>query len=209
MKQKFKTEQELFWEGDFGNEYILRNKGEELLASNISFFNRALRYAIKPKTCIEFGANIGLNLKALKILFPQQEQFAIEINKDAVDELYSLIPSDHVFHTSILDYSPLKKFDLVLIKGVLIHINPDFLQQVYHTLYQSTNRYLLICEYYNPTPVQIQYRGYSDRLFKRDFCGEILDCFSDLQLVDYNFVYHRDPNYPLDDITWFLLKIED
>lgn len=209
MGRIFKTEQELFWAGEFGNEYNTRNKGEELLASNISFFNRALQYAIKPKTCIEFGANIGMNLKALKNLYPKQEQFAIEINKEAIDNLHSFLPSDHIFNISILDYSPEKKFELVLIKGVLIHICPDFLQQVYDSLYHSTNRYLLIAEYYNPTPIQIQYRGHCDRLFKRDFCGEILDRFSNLQLIDYGFVYNRDPNYPQDDITWFLLKKEE
>ena len=27
-----------------------------------------------------------------------------------------------------------------------------------------------------------------------------------LKLIDYGFVYHKDPLYPLDDITWFLLE---
>ena len=100
----------------------------------------------------------------------------------------------------------MQRFDLVLIKGVLIHINPDYLPQVYETLYQSTGRYLLISEYYNPTPVQVSYRGHSDRLFKRDFCGEFLDHYPDFELIDYGFVYHRDPNFPQDDTTWFLLE---
>jgi spore coat polysaccharide biosynthesis protein SpsF len=25
-------------------------------------------------------------------------------------------------------------------------------------------------------------------------------------LVDYGFAYHRDPAFPQDDITWFLLE---
>ncbi|MCP1716321.1 spore coat polysaccharide biosynthesis protein SpsF [Methanocalculus alkaliphilus] len=208
MKNDYLTEQELFWAGDFGSEYIKRNQGEELLASNIAFFCQALCNAEKPKTCIEFGANIGMNLKALKLLYPQQKQYAIEINKDAVDELQSLLPPENIFHTSILDYKPEVVYDLTMIKGVLIHINPDYLSQVYEKLYQSTGKYLLISEYYNPSPVQIPYRGHNERLFKRDFCGEILDTYSDLRLIDYGFVYHRDPNYPQDDINWFLLKRE-
>jgi pseudaminic acid biosynthesis-associated methylase len=206
MSNQFKTEQELFWAGGFGTEYITRNQGTELLASNLAFFNQALRSIRKPKDCIEFGANVGMNLKALKLLYPQQEQFAIEINADAVAELRTILPPENVFHTSILDYSPVQQFDLVLIKGVLIHINPDYLPQVYEILYQSTGRYLLISEYYNPTPVQVSYRGHSGRLFKRDFCGEILDHCPDFELIDYGFVYHRDPNFPQDGITWFLLK---
>lgn len=93
-----------------------------------------------------------------------------------------------------------------LIKGVLIHINPEFLDQVYAKLYEATGRYLMVCEYYNPTPVNVNYRGHSDRLFKRDFCGEILDRYPSLQLIDYGFVYHRDPSFPQDDITWFLME---
>jgi spore coat polysaccharide biosynthesis protein SpsF len=64
----------------------------------------------------------------------------------------------------------------------------------------------LICEYYNPSPVAIPYRGHSDRLFKRDFAGEMLEMFADLKLVDYGFAYHRDPAFPQDDITWFLME---
>lgn len=144
MKDDYKTDQESFWAGNFGTEYMMRNKGAEMLASNIAFFTHALRHAHKPTTCIEFGANIGMNLKALKLLYPQQEQYAIEINEDAVKELHSFLPSENIYHKSILDYSPLQNFDLALIKGVLIHINPDFLPQVYETIYRSTGKYMLI-----------------------------------------------------------------
>jgi hypothetical protein len=43
-------------------------------------------------------------------------------------------------------------------------------------------------------------------LFKRDFAGEMLERYPDLELIDYGFVYKRDNNFPQDDITWFLLK---
>ena len=35
----FKTEQENFWAGKFGTEYIRRNTGAALLASNLAFFS--------------------------------------------------------------------------------------------------------------------------------------------------------------------------
>ena len=63
-----------------------------------------------------------------------------------------------------------------------------------------------IAEYYNPTPVEVKYRGHDGRLFKRDFAGEMLDRFPDLKLVDYGFNYHRDHNFPQDDGNWFLLE---
>jgi spore coat polysaccharide biosynthesis protein SpsF len=65
---------------------------------------------------------------------------------------------------------------------------------------------ILMGEYYNPSPTAIPYRGHADRLFKRDFAGELLDRFPDLRLIDYGFAYRRDPAFPQDDITWFLLE---
>lgn len=202
----FKTEQEAFWAGEFGTAYIGRNQGDALLASNLDFFAKALRQARGVRSCIEFGANIGMNLKALKLLFPAQEQFGIEINAEAARQLAQVIPAANVWQQSILEHVPARSFDLVLIKGVLIHMNPEVLPQVYDKLVQATGKYLLVAEYYNPAPVAIPYRGHSDRLFKRDFAGELMDRHPALSLVDYGFAYRRDPNFPQDDITWFLME---
>jgi spore coat polysaccharide biosynthesis protein SpsF len=202
----FKTEQEDFWAGAFGTEYIQRNQGDTLLASNLDFFAKALHATRGVKTCIEFGANIGMNLKALKLLYPAQEQYGIEINADASCELALVISPKNVYHSSILDFNPQQTWDLTLIKGVLIHINPDELPQVYEKLVASCGKYLLVAEYYNPVPVAIPYRGRSDRLFNRDFAGEIMERHPQMELVDYGFAYRHDPNFPQDDITWFLLE---
>ncbi|MGH3265470.1 MAG: pseudaminic acid biosynthesis-associated methylase, partial [Trebonia sp.] len=94
----------------------------------------------------------------------------------------------------------------VLISGVLIHIAPDQLQRIYERLHMACGRYLLLAEYYNPSPVEVEYRGHSGRLFKRDFAGELMDRFADLRLRDYGFAYHRDPLFPADDVNWFLLE---
>jgi spore coat polysaccharide biosynthesis protein SpsF len=93
-----------------------------------------------------------------------------------------------------------------MIKGVLIHINPDMLGIVYEKLYQLFSHYILIAEYYNPTPVEVNYRGHSSKLFKRDFAGEMLDKYPDLKLLDYGFIYYRDNNFPQGDTNWFLLE---
>ena len=209
MNNRKETEQEVFWAGKFGTQYIQRNQGAALLDANLNFFAKALRSARNLKTCIEFGANIGMNLKALKLMYPKQEQYGIEINGDAVRELSESIPPDHVYHSSILDYNPQRTWDLVLSKGVLIHINPDELPKVYEKLVTSCGKYLLLAEYYNPCPVAIPYRGHTDRLFKRDFSGEIMDKYPEMELIDYGFAYHRDPNFPQDDITWFLMEKRD
>ena len=202
----FKTEQEEFWAGKFGDDYISRNRSAEYLASNLNFFSNAFNKIERPNSLIEFGANIGMNLRAIQLLFPNIELYGVEINKSASEELAKYIGDKNTFNGSIFDYFPNQKFNVSLIKGVLIHINPEMLHDVYNKLYESSNKYILICEYYNPTPISIQYRGHTDRLFKRDFAGEMLDFYGDLKLVDYGFSYKRDSAFPQDDITWFLLE---
>ncbi len=205
-RSNFKTDQEGFWAGSFGVEYIERNRSSQMLASNINFFAHALKIASKLGSCIEFGANIGMNLKALKLLYPEIQLHALEINQEAIKQLKEELNPEKVYCQSILDYMPAQKFDLVLVKGLLIHIDPDVLPDVYDKLISSMGKYLLLAEYYNPTPVKISYRGHDDRLFKRDFSGEILESYPNIRLLDYGFVYRRDPNFPQDDINWFLLS---
>ncbi len=202
----YATPQEEFWAGDFGTEYIGRNDSQALLASNLNFFSRALKQAGQISSCLELGANIGMNLRALHLLYPKMKLKGAEINSDAATLLAELIGAQNVFEGSIFDYPLTDKVDLALIKGVLIHINPEMLDAVYEKLYQASSRYILVCEYYNPSPIAIPYRGHTDRLFKRDFAGEILDKYSDLTLADYGFAYRRDPAFPQDDITWFLME---
>lgn len=206
MGDRYKTEQEEFWAGKFGEDYIARNTGDMLLGSNISFLSKMLTRCQQSKSLIEFGANIGMNLRAIRALHPDMELDAIEINATAVEELRSWGGARGIHHVSILDFRAERTWDIVLIKGVLIHINPDFLPQVYESLYRASNRYILVVEYYNPTPVEVPYRGHSGRLFKRDFAGEMLDKFPSLRVVDYGFVWRRDPVFPQDDPTWFVLE---
>jgi pseudaminic acid biosynthesis-associated methylase len=200
-----RTEQEFFWHGAFGDEYIDRNKSKSLLASNISFFSKVLSNSEGINSVFEFGCNIGMNLKAIQALLPMAKLAGVEINESAVTELRKNNEIE-VIKGSILDLEIDSSYDLTLIKTVLIHINPDRLDEVYSRLYEYSNKYICIAEYYNPSPVNVQYRGHENRLFKRDFSGEFMQKYPDIELIDYGFVYHKDPNFPQDDITWFLMK---
>jgi pseudaminic acid biosynthesis-associated methylase len=203
---RFRTPQEDFWAGEFGAAYIGRNSSDALLASNLHFFSHALRSAGPIQSCLELGANVGMNLKALRLLYPDIALEAVEINVEAARALGTAIGADNVHNSSIFDYEPSKAFDLVLIKGVLIHTHPDMLPVAYEKIHRSCERYVLLAEYYNPSPVAVPYRGHADRLFKRDFAGDLLDRYAELALRDYGFVYRRDPAFPQDDVTWFLLE---
>jgi len=186
----YKTEQEDFWAGEFGNDYINRNNDAALVAANLALFAKVFQSIRPVESVIEFGANIGLNLRAIHALLPQAQLAAIEINSKAVQELQKNKELT-VYHSSILDFKQDNTRDFVFIKGVLIHINPDVLVDVYKKLYQASQKYILVAEYYNPSPVEVEYRGHSGKLFKRDFAGEMLDIYPDLKLVDYGFIYHR------------------
>ena len=205
----YKTEQEEFWSGEFGEKYINRNNSEKWLASNIALFSEILSRTEGVEKAIEFGSNIGLNLKAIKTLLPDISCSAIEINHKAAELLREdpfFEGKAEVFEESILEYEAKNQHDFVLIKGVLIHMNPDELENVYEKLYDSSKRYVCIVEYYNPTPVMVPYRGNEDRLFKRDFAGEFMERYPNMRLVGYGFKYHWDTNFPQDDITWFLME---
>jgi len=202
---KFQTPQEEFWAGTFGDEYIGRNKDTALISANITLFSKILSRTSNIQSVMEFGSNIGLNLIALKQLLPASEFSAIEINEKAASILKKM-SQVKVYHQSILEFECDYPREFVFTKGVLIHMNPQVLPQLYDKLYKTSRKYICLAEYYNPTPEEITYRGHKARLFKRDFAGEMLERFSDLNLIDYGFVYHRDTNFPQDDISWFLLK---
>ena len=201
-----RTPQEELWAGSFGTDYIQRNRGDQLVESNRALFAKVLAAAGEVGSALELGCNIGNNLKALRSLLPEAELHGVEINANAAAEV-SEWGGATVEVGSILDYAPGRQWELTFTKGVLIHINPDRLRDVYATLVQTSSRYVMVCEYYNPTPMALPtYRGHEQALFKRDFAGEILDAFPELSLVDYGFTYHRDPVHPLDDSTWFLME---
>ena len=204
MTDAWKTEQEAFWSGAFGDDYADRNLGEALVASRTHMLSNALRRAGPVASAVEFGPNIGLNLVALRRLLPAIGLAAVEINAKAVASLRQL-DGVEVHHGSIIDRHVGRTYDLAFCSGVLIHINPDELGKVYDNLNALSSRYILVVEYYNPTPVTVNYRGHENRLFKRDFAGELIDRFG-LKLRDYGFLYHRDNYFPQDDLTWFLLE---
>lgn len=202
----YKTEQESFWAGEFGNSWISRTQNTpSLVARNVAFFSKILDRTSNIETVIEFGAGEGCNLKALKTLKPSLKCTAVEINEQAATILQASVDAS-VDIASILEYQNKNTFDLVLAKAILIHINPPMLRTAYEVLYKASKKYILLAEYYNPVPIDIVYRGHAARLFKRDFAGEMLDLFPNLTLLDYGFTYHRDNNFPQDDLHWFLLK---
>ena len=130
---------------------------------------------------------------------------AVEINENAVAQARAPEVAE-IEQGSILEpMSDIDSVDLASTLGVLIHINPESLDAVYENLVTVSRRYIMVGEYYNPTPDTIDYRGNKQQFSKRDFAGDLIDKYG-LRLVNYGFVYKRDNCAPQDDVNWFLLE---
>ncbi|MEO8557206.1 MAG: pseudaminic acid biosynthesis-associated methylase, partial [Actinomycetota bacterium] len=175
-----RTPQEQLWAGEFGNDYIARNRAGALLDNNRALFEKILAHTPDVTSAIEFGANIGNNLRALRELLPAAELHSVEINAQAAAEIAAWGGAT-VQVASLMDFEPTRLWDLSFTKGVLIHLPPESLPGVYDKLVAASSRYVMVCEYYNPSPVEVSYRGHEHALFKRDFAGEILDAHPELR----------------------------
>lgn len=196
------TEQEAFWKSTFTKDYIKRNKNYNRIAT---IGKDLLENKVNITSAIELGANIGLNLDALKKIYTNSETFGVEINKYA----FKILKKKHnAINKSILDFHTKKTFDLVMISGVLIHQDPSKLNKIYHLLNKLSKKYIYMNEYFNPSPVTLDYHGEKNKLFKRDFAKELWNKFPKLELVNYGFHWKEDPfqkgNY--DNANWFIFK---
>jgi hypothetical protein len=73
-------------------------------------------------------------------------------------------------------------------------------------MYSYSSRFVLLGEYFNRTPVSLEYQGQKDRLYKRDFGRLFIDTFR-VRLVDYGFLWgYVYDAAGFDDITWWLFE---
>lgn len=192
-----------FWSGEFGNGYIERNSSDDLLAQNLFFFAKILSDRnIKPDSILELGANIGMNVRALQLLLPKAHYSAVEINRKAFNELERT--GCKAYLSSIEDFNNKEKHDLVLLKGVLIHIEPKELKKVYEKIVDLSKKWVLIAEYFSRTPTELTYHGQKGKLFKRDFAHELMET-TNVSLVASGFS-SRLMKFPQDDLNWYLFE---
>lgn len=197
-----------FWRGVFGDGYISRNVASaEAIANRRTMWQRILKPLDRPPASIlEVGANIGLNLRALADLVPA-ELYAVEPNAKARTLLgeTGALPTNHIYDGVAADL-PLADgiVDFVFTSGVLIHVAPEDLLASCREIHRVSSGYIACVEYFSPVPVDVEYRGHSGYLFKRDFGAFWLDNFADLTLVDYGFFWKRATG--LDDLTWWLFR---
>jgi spore coat polysaccharide biosynthesis protein SpsF len=198
-----------FWRGEFGDEYIDRNAAtSEQIHARIALWAEILSHTISapPATILEVGANIGINLRALRVL-SSARCLAVEPNEKA----RSILVRDGVVAAgdacgglaSAIDL-PDGVADFVFTAGVLIHVHPDYLLPSLKEIHRCAGRWVGCIEYFSDKPEMISYRGHQDRLFKRDFGALWLDTFPNLRIVAYGFAWKRVTG--LDNLTWWLFE---
>lgn len=201
------NEQENFWTNSIARDYMQANASFDVSLGIEAWKKMMSKIDLTDlNSFLECGCNIGRNLNSLKNLVPNASAAVIEINLEALEIALRNYQVAEAFHGSIKDADLSRKFDLVFTSGVLIHINPDDLLATMSKIYNFSNRYILIVEYFNRTPVSIEYRGQPDKLFKRDFGREFLEKFN-VKIVDYGFLWgHIYDDAGFDDITYWLFE---
>lgn len=197
------------WSGEFGDRYTQRSAATvDAVRGRARVWGGVLdRMAGDlPKSALEVGPNVGLNLLGLRAL-ADIDLWGIEPNPSAIATLKAdgVLAQDRLiegFGHSI----PLADgaVDLAFTSGVLIHVDPSLLEKTMREIHRVASKYVFCAEYFSPKAETIPYRGENELLFKNDFGSLYMDMFSDLELVDYGFFWRRTT--VMDDCTWWLFR---
>jgi len=200
------NEQQQFWAKEYSLDYIKKNS-EFDSKLGIEAWKIMLHKAGDIASLLECGSNIGRNIGFLNAALPDAKKSIIEISIPA----YNYLTNKHILHRSFngsIVESDLEQnsFDLVFTIGVLIHISPEDLISNMTKIFNYSKKHILIGEYFNRTPVMIEYQGQQNKLFKRDFGKLFIENFN-VRLLDYGFLWgHIYDSAGFDDITWWLFE---
>lgn len=200
------NEQQRFWSETYADDYIAKNSdfNQEL---GVEAWQKMLAGTSGIENVLECGSNIGRNIGFLNAVLPNAAKNVIELSPAAYRQVTSSYPLNQSFNGPIVNapFQP-DSFDLVYTMGVLIHISPNDLIANMRKMHQISKKYILIGEYFNRTPVMIEYQGERDKLFKCDFGNVFMENF-DVSIVDYGFLWGKIYDASgFDDITWWLFE---
>lgn len=209
------TNQQKFWQSDFGKEYTERNRYEPKALDEFykktwgvtrTDMNKDFLSGLSLDAILEVGANIGNQLAQLQGQGFVNQLYGIEIQRDAVEKAKSFTSGIDIIQGSAFDI-PFKDayFDMVFTSGVLIHISPDDVKTAIMEMYRTSKRYIWGFEYFAETYTDIEYRGNKGFLWKANFPKLFLDTFPDLKLVkEKKYKYVDSDNI---DVMYLLEKV--
>lgn len=180
------------WSGDFGNEYLRRNRVD--WQARIPFWEYIIR-TTGARSVFEFGANAGWNLSAIKRAYPDVLTEGVEINEQAQQQARDV--GLDVYTPSSTAYCG--KCELVFTAGVLIHIPPEELETTMQSLVDRSSDYVLAIEYDSDQEEEVNYRGQDGMLWKRPY-GQL---YQDMGLTLVESKYSVEG---FNDCTFWLLR---
>jgi pseudaminic acid biosynthesis-associated methylase len=193
---------EQLWAGEFGDSYVERNANA--YEGRRTFWTDLL--ARHPcRTVLEVGSNLGGNLRWIRRVAPAEALVVgVDVNAGALtrmrDETSALVPIRAAARgLPFADHS----FDLTFTAGVLIHQPDESLREVMGEILRCSRRLVLCAEYHASSQVEVQYRGESGALFKRNY-GDLYRELSDDLILREHGVLGRDDGW--DDVTWWLFE---
>lgn len=200
------NEQQNFWVNEYAKDYIKKNT-EFDSERGVEGWRKILKSTSGITSVLECGSNIGRNIGFLNQVLPNAKKSLIEISPKAYEFVTNQYKLEKSFNGAIVDSAfESNSFDLTFTIGVLIHIHPDDLLDNMRKMFEYSNKYIVIGEYFNRTPVMIEYQGQMNKLFKQDF-GKLFMKNFDVELVDYGFLWgHIYDDAGFDDITWWVFE---
>lgn len=170
-----------FWAGPFGDEYLARNRVDYM--ARVPFWQRIIDLT-EARSFLDVGCNAGANMEALRHVTNNQcEMAGIDINALALGECASkgFVVDECAAHEIGAVYQP-GSCDMVITSGVLIHVPPADLDVTLAALVAVTKRWVVAIEYEAPSELEVEYRGFAGRMWKRPY-GQLLQAMG-LSLVE-------------------------
>ncbi|HQF94886.1 MAG TPA: methyltransferase domain-containing protein [Microthrixaceae bacterium] len=189
---------EQLWQGEFGDRYVERNSVD--YPARRGFWERTIaRYS--AGTILEVGCAHGDNFRYLDGLVDLGRTCGIDINEHGLLTLRDQSPNVSAVRGAAR-HLPVRarSFDTVFTIGLLIHQPDSTLPAVMRELARCSRRWVMFGEYSSVEPTEIEYRGLSGVLFKRDYVSIFEETCPEYRHVDTEELTLEADGF--DRVTW-------
>jgi pseudaminic acid biosynthesis-associated methylase len=190
------------WSGTFGDAYTDRNVVDPGVRAPAF---KTMLGGLGLKRILEVGCNRGHNLASIaKALGPECELAGVEPNPHAL-ETARAGGTQAAFIKGDAYNLPFKDawFDLAFTSGVLIHIPTESLTMALDEIHRVSAKYILCIEYFSESEEEVQYRGRTGLLWKRNFGGLYQERFPSLKMERSGYWTKEDG---FDRTHWWLFR---
>ena len=118
----------------------------------------------------------------------------VELNETALKTARKNFPGNKLFSFRYRKFETDKKFDLVFTFGVLIHLNPEIINNTIKKIHSLSNMYIFGHESYSKELQEVNYRGYTDVFWKQDFMNKYIENFPTLSIKKQKLITYTDNN---------------